>query len=63
MTIDGSDSDALALPSTEDAYILYVEAYYSRNKKRKDPRRLPGFEDLSTNLRVITVRFSPRHFH
>jgi len=56
MTVDGSDSDSLALPSAEDAYVLVIEAFNSGNRARKDPRKLPGFNDLSTNLRVITVR-------
>ena len=55
MTVDGSDSDSLALPSAEDAYVLVIEAFNSSNRARKDPRKLPGFKDLSTNLRVITV--------
>jgi len=56
--IDGSDSNLLALPSSEDPYVLIVEAYHSKNMARKDPRKLPGFKDLSTSLRVITVRLT-----
>ena len=56
MTVDGSDSDSLALPSADDAYVLVIEAFNSSNRVRKDPRKLPGFKDLSANLRVITVR-------
>ena len=56
MTVDGSDSNSLTLPSAEDAYVLVIEAFNSSNRARKDPRKLPGFKDLSTNLRVITVR-------
>jgi hypothetical protein len=59
MMIDGSNSNTLALPSSEDAYVLIVEAYHSKNKARKDPRNLPEFKDLSTCLRVITVRLTP----
>ncbi|KIK03919.1 hypothetical protein K443DRAFT_121259 [Laccaria amethystina LaAM-08-1] len=55
MSVDGSDSDSLALPSAEDAYVLVIEAFNSSNRARKDPRKLPGFKDLSTNLRVITI--------
>ena len=61
MTVDGSDSDSLALPSAEDAYVLVIEAFNSSNRARKDPRKLPGFKDLSTNLRVITVCTSHDH--
>lgn len=57
MVADGSESDALALPCTEDSYVLVVETFHSKNRARKDPRKLPGFKDLSTNLRVITVFF------
>ena len=57
MVADGSESDALALPGTEDSYVLVVETFHSKNRARKDPRKLPGFKDLSTNLRVITVCF------
>jgi hypothetical protein len=56
MTIDGSDYDFLALPSTKDAYVLVVEAFHSKNRVRKDPRKLHGFKDLSTNLCIVTVR-------
>ena len=59
---DRSESDALALPSTEDSYVLVVETFHSKNRARKDPRKLPGFKDLSTNLRVITVCFFPIYF-
>ena len=55
MVANRSESDALALPSAEDSYVLVVETFHSKNRARKDPRKLPGFEDLSTNLRVITV--------
>jgi hypothetical protein len=61
MSVDGSDSDSLALPSAEDAYVLVIEAFNSSNRARKDPRKLPGFKDLSTNLRVITVRTCHDH--
>ena len=61
MTVDGSDSDSLTLPSAEDAYVLVIEAFNSSNRARKDPRKLPGFKDLSTNLRVITVRACRDH--
>ena len=61
MTVDGSDSDSLALPSAEDAYVLVIEAFNSSNRARKDPRKLPGFKDLSTNLRVIKVRTCHDH--
>jgi len=62
MTVEGSDSNSLALPSTEDAYVLVVETFHSKNRVRKDPRKLPGFKELSTHLRVITVRFFPLFF-
>ena len=61
MTVDGSDSNSLTLPSAEDAYVLVIEAFNSSNRARKDPRKLPGFKDLSTNLRVITVRTCHDH--
>ena len=61
MTVDGSDSDSLALPSAEDAYVLVIEAFNSSNRARKDPRKLPGFKYLSTNIRVITVRTCHDH--
>jgi hypothetical protein len=63
MTVDGGDSGSLALPSAEDAYVLVVEFYYSKNRARKDPRKLPKLKDLSTSLRVITVRFIFDIFH
>ncbi|EDR12657.1 uncharacterized protein LACBIDRAFT_292698 [Laccaria bicolor S238N-H82] len=37
MTVDGSDSDSLALPSAEEAYALVIEAFNSSNRARKDP--------------------------
>ncbi|KAF8188174.1 hypothetical protein K438DRAFT_1972362 [Mycena galopus ATCC 62051] len=60
MTVDGSDSDSLALPTVGEAYVLVVEAFSSRNRARKDPRRLAGLEDLNTGLRVITTS-RPNH--
>ncbi|KDR86096.1 hypothetical protein GALMADRAFT_205284 [Galerina marginata CBS 339.88] len=48
MTLDGTDSDALALPSVDDSYILVLDAFHSKNSAKKDPH-------LSTNLRVFAI--------
>ena len=63
MTLDGTDSDAVALPSGEDSYVLSLEVFHSRNSARKDPRKLPGLKDVSTNLRVFAVRFILSRFY
>ncbi|KAF8803265.1 hypothetical protein BYT27DRAFT_7260300 [Phlegmacium glaucopus] len=55
MTLDGTDSEALALPSARDSYVLVLDAFHSKNPARKDPRKLPGFKDSSSNLRVFTT--------
>ncbi|EDR12180.1 uncharacterized protein LACBIDRAFT_311285 [Laccaria bicolor S238N-H82] len=55
MTVAGSDSDALALPSAKDVYVLVIEAFSSSNRARKDPRKLPGSKHSSANLRIVTT--------
>ncbi|KAF8806823.1 hypothetical protein BYT27DRAFT_7256829 [Phlegmacium glaucopus] len=55
MTLDGSNSDSLALLSAEDAYVLIIEVFHSKNVERRDPQKLPISKDLSTDLCVITV--------
>ena len=56
MTVNRSDTDSLALPSEEDAYVLVIKAFSSNNWARKDPHKLPGLKHSGTNLHVITVR-------
>ena len=63
MTLDGTDSDAIALPSAEDSYVLDLEVFHPKNSARKDPRKLPGLKDVSTTLRVFEVRFILSHFY
>ena len=63
MTLDGTDSDAVALPSAEDSYVLDLEVFHSKNSARKDPRKLPGLKDVSTTLRVFEVRFILSRFY
>ncbi|KAJ7884836.1 hypothetical protein B0H14DRAFT_3740925 [Mycena olivaceomarginata] len=47
MTVDGSDSNSVALLSVEEAYVLVVEAFHSGNRARKDPRSIPFFVSSS----------------
>ena len=63
MTLDGTDSDAVALLSAEDSYVLGLEVFHSKNSARKDPRKLPGLNDVSTNLRVFEVQFILGRFY
>lgn len=56
MTLDGTDSDAVALPCAENPYVLVFDLFHSKNPARKDPRKLPAFKDISTSLRIFAVR-------
>lgn len=57
MTLDGTDSNAVTLPSGDESYVLILDVFHSKDRARKDPRKLPGLKEFSTNLQVFTVRF------
>ena len=57
MALNGRDTKSYSLPAADEAIVILLEFFHSRNTQRKDPLGLPGRKNLSENLRITTVRY------
>jgi len=50
-----SGMNSCAIPATDQPSILIFEFFHSKNKRRRDPLKLPQRGDLSSSLRIASV--------
>ena len=62
MVLNGRDTNSYSLPAADEAIVILLEFFHSRNTQRKDPLGLPGRKNFSENFRITTVRYVPPAF-
>lgn len=55
MLVDGSGANSYTIQTVDEATVLVLEFFHSRNIHRRDPLDLPGEGDVSRNLQVSSV--------
>lgn len=50
MVLDGSGANSCAMQAVDEATVVVLEFFHSKNTRRRDPLGLPGKRDISTNL-------------
>lgn len=61
MAVDGSGANSYAMQAIDEATVVVLEFFHSRNTRRRDPLGLSGKGDVSDNLRISSVHLLSSH--
>jgi len=59
MVIEGNGANSYAMQAVDKSTVIVLEFFHSRNPRRREPLGLPGKGDVSTSLRISSVRLFP----